>query len=113
MTAVVAHSAEQEGTAILDGGTALEFLVGFSTGLAHIEPHIAILGILSFEALQEVAMHGSKELFRRQSGESLANRIVDGLALVTGVYLGHYVRAAADARQFVANPALSPQSVPV
>jgi hypothetical protein len=110
MSAIVATKPEQEGTAIMDGETALEFIVGFTAGLTEVEPHVAILGILAFEAVQEVALHGRGELFKRQHGQSIANSIVDHLAMITGVYLGHYIRATADAREFAANPetALAP-----
>jgi hypothetical protein len=100
MSAIIATTEHDEGSALIDGMTPVHLVLGFFAGALGVDPKVAVATFIGARIIETAVRKGTGHaLYGREEAQSLGNELGDVLALMAGSHLGHYLRdqAAANA----------------
>lgn len=100
--AAISLSPKHAGEAIVDVQSPLSFIVGFAAGIFGVDPSMATLTFVGAKIVDQSLSKGSRAVFRRDSGQSLANQLADVLINFAGVQCGTLLRKRLEAEQATA-----------
>lgn len=101
--ALVSWDSPRSGEALLDEKTPIHFAVGFLAGASGVNPSWATATVIMFEAIV-ITLEESRAqtIFRKRTGESYGNQIVDILMGILGAQYGGRFQQNYVARQQIA-----------